>query len=132
CYIRDGRDPLFGIGARAEPLGIDYLEIVERRSFDSRVWPALRRLVRERSIDIVHAHEYKTDLLALLLARTEGTIPLATAHGWTGHSARERWLYYPLDKQLLRAFPITIAVSSHIRSDLMRAGLRGDRVRVVL
>jgi glycosyltransferase involved in cell wall biosynthesis len=132
CYIRDGRDRAFGIDARAASLGIDYVELLERRSFDPALWPALRRIVRERAIDIVHAHEYKTDLLALLLARSDGTIPLATAHGWTGHSRRERWVYYALDKQVLRAFPLTIAVSSQIREELVRHHVPPDRVRVVL
>jgi glycosyltransferase involved in cell wall biosynthesis len=132
CYIRDRRDGTFGIGERARRMGIDYVEIAERSSFDARVWPALQRVVRERAIDIVHAHEYKTDLLALLLARTEGIIPLATAHGWTGHSLRERLLYYALDKQLLRAYPLTIAVSSQIRSELLRHRVAPGRVQVVL
>ena len=88
--------------------------------------------MRTRGIEIVHAHDYKTDLLALLLGRSERIVPLATAHGWTGHSRRERLLYYPLDKQVLRAFPVTIAVSSEIRSELVRRGADEDRVRVVL
>ena len=87
----------FGISARARQAGVDYVELVERGSFDRRVWPQLLRVVRDRGIDIVHSHDYKTDLLALLVGRSQGTIPLSTAHGWTGHSARERWLYYPLD-----------------------------------
>jgi len=132
CYIRDRRDTTFGIAARAAKLGIDYVEIVEHGSFDVRIWPALRQLVRDRGIDIVHAHDYKTDLLALLLARAEGIIPVATAHGWTGHSLRERLVYYALDKQMLRAFPRAIAVSSEIRSQLLRRGVRTDRVRTVL
>jgi len=132
CYIRDSRDTTFGIAERAARLGIDYVEIQERGSFDRSIWPALRTLVRERRIDVVHAHDYKTDLLALLLARVEGTIPLATAHGWTGHSLKERLLYYALDKQLLRAFPRTIAVSSEIRAELVRHRVRADRVTTVL
>ena len=132
CYIRDARDRVFGIAERAARLGIDYVEIEERGSFDISIVKALRKLVRERRIDVVHAHDYKTDLLALLLARTEGTIPLATAHGWTGHSLKERLLYYALDKQLLRAFPRAIAVSSEIRSELLRHRVRADRVQTVL
>jgi len=132
CYIRDERDGAFGIAERAASLGIDYVEITERGSFDVRIWPALRRLVRDRGIGVVHAHDYKTDLLALLLARCEGIIPVATAHGWTGHSRRERLLYYALDKQLLRGFPQTIAVSSQIRAELLRRGVRDDRVHTVL
>lgn len=132
CYLRDSRDAGFAVRERAESLGLDYVELLERTSFDVRVWSSLRRLVRERGIDIVHAHDYKTDLLALMIAKVEGVIPVATAHGWTGHSWRERWVYYPSDRRLMRAFPFAIAVSGQIKSDLVRAGMRPDRVRVIL
>lgn len=132
CYLREPRDPLFGIGAWAKQLGIDYLEIPERHPLDTGVINALRRLVREREIDIVHAHEYKTDGLAWMLARTEKVIPLATVHGWTGHSRRERWLYYPLDKWILARFPRLIAVSGEIRRELLRRGVRPERVTTIL
>jgi glycosyltransferase involved in cell wall biosynthesis len=132
CYIRDQRDAAFDVARRAADLGLDYVEIVERHSLDPAVFPALRRLVRERGIDIIHSHEYKTDLLAVLVARATGTVPLATLHGWTGHSWRERCVYYALDKRLLRTFPVSIAVSSEIRSELVRCGVPPERVRVVL
>lgn len=132
CYLREPSDPLFGIGAWAERLGIDYLEIAERHPLDLGVITALRRLVRERGIDIVHAHEYKTDLLAWMLARVEPVVPLATVHGWTGHSRRERCLYYPLDKWVLARFPRLIAVSGEIRRELLRQGARPERVTTLL
>lgn len=128
CYLRDLRDATFAIDARASDLPIDYHEIRERHSFDSGVWRALRRVVRDKKIDIVHAHEYKSDLLALALWRATGVIPLATVHGWTGHSWRERRLYYPADKYLLRWFPRIVAVSGEIRDTLIAAGVRRDRV----
>ena len=132
CYIRDRRDDVFALDRLARQLGVDYVEIAERHSFDLAIWPALRQLVRDRNIDIVHAHEYKTDLLALLLARAEGIVPLATAHGWTGHSRRERALYYPADRWLLARFPRVIAVSSEIRQRLVQAGAASDRVVTIL
>jgi len=132
CYIRDVRDDVFGIDARAAQMGVDYVEVRERHSFDPRVWTALRRLVRERHIDIVHAHDYKTDLLAWLLHRWDGVRVLATAHGWTGHSARERRLYYPGDKWLLARLPRVVAVSSEIRDELVRSGGVANRISVVL
>ena len=132
CYIRDERDPVFHIDRRAQNLSVDYAEVVERHSFDLRIWKQLTALVRDRRIDIVHAHDYKTDLLALMLARRFGVIPLATAHGWTGHSARERWIYYPADRWLLARYPCVIAVSSDVKNALVRAGARTGDVRVVL
>jgi glycosyltransferase involved in cell wall biosynthesis len=132
CYLRDARDTVFGIDARAAGLPVDYVEIVERHSFDPSIWPTLRRLVRERRIDIVHAHDYKTNVLAWLLAKFERVIPLSTVHGWTGSSRRERLVYYPLDKRVLGRFPMAIAVSEHIRLELLRHGARPHRVRTIL
>jgi glycosyltransferase involved in cell wall biosynthesis len=132
CYIRDERDRCFDIDRRASELGVDYQEITERHSLDPAVWAKLRALVRARQIDIVHSHDYKTDLLAYLLGKYEGVIPLATAHGWSGHSRREQWLYYPLDKKILAGFPRVIAVSDGLRRTLIAAGVPVERIDVVL
>jgi glycosyltransferase involved in cell wall biosynthesis len=132
CYLCDANDPIFTIGEQALKLGIDYVEIRERHSLDPAIWPALRRIVRARQIDIVHAHEYKTDLLAYLLGKAEPIIPFATAHGWTGHSRRERFVYYPADKRLLARFPRVAAVSEEIRRELAEVGGRERRTDVVL
>jgi glycosyltransferase involved in cell wall biosynthesis len=132
CYIRDKRDRVFAIDDRARQAAVDYVEIRERHSLDPTIWGPLCRLVRERRIDIVHAHDYKTDLIAWLLARRTGIVPLSTAHGWTGHSTRERQLYYPLDKRLLARFPRVIAVSSDVKSELVAHGADPSRVHVVL
>lgn len=132
CYIRDQRDRTFALDALARTLGVDYVEVPERHSFDPSIFAAVRALIRERRIDIVHGHEYKTDLLALLLARTERVMLVATAHGWTGHSLRERAIYYPADRWLLARFPFVIAVSEQIRGTLIESGCRPERVRTVL
>jgi glycosyltransferase involved in cell wall biosynthesis len=132
CYIRDQRDGVFAVDEWSKTLGIPYIEVPERHSLDPSVVPALRRIVRERRIDIVHAHEYKTDFLALLVARFERAIPLATAHGWTGHSRKETLFYYPADRWLLTRYPRVVAVSEEIRQVLIRAGAAPGRVTTVL
>jgi len=132
CYLRDQRDAIFGIDQRAAQAGVDYVEIAERHSFDPTVWPQLRRLIAERRIDLVHAHDYKTDILALLLAKSTGVAALSTAHGWTGHSTRERLCYYPADKKVLSRFSRLIAVSSEIGRELTRYGADPGRITTVL
>lgn len=132
CYLRAQEDPQFAVDERARKIGVDYVEIRERHSFDPTILWKLRTLVKQRQIDIVHSHEYKTDLLALALKRLDGVVPLATVHGWTGRSLLERRLYYPADKRLLRAFPRLIAVSSQIRDELIRTGTRSEAITVVL
>lgn len=131
CYLRDVRDRVFAIDRQARELGLDYVDIPERHSFDPGVWPALCRLIREQKIDIVHSHDYKTDLLALLLSWRLSVIPLATVHHWVGTSRREQ-VYYWFDKRVLRAFPRLVAVSGATRDLLMKAGVEPARIQVIL
>jgi glycosyltransferase involved in cell wall biosynthesis len=132
CYLRDRRDDVFSVDVRAATLPVNYIELVESHSFDVSIFSRLRKIVREREIDIVHAHEYKTDALAWLLSKVEPITPLSTVHGWTGHSARELRFYYPLDKWILGFFPRLIAVSSDIRDELVRWGADPRRIDTVL
>ena len=132
CYIHNLHDTAFDVDARAKPLNIDFESVAQRHALDPAIWRQVRSLVRERQIDIIHAHDYKSNLLALMLARKERVIPLSTAHGYTGHSWRERLLYYPADKRLLARFPLVITVSSQLRRTLIRTGCSPERVIVVL
>jgi len=132
CYLRDRRDGIFAIDERARDARVDYVEVVEKHSFDPSVWPQLRRLVADRQIDVVHSHDYKTNLLALMLAKSCGVSALSTVHGWTGHSPRERFLYYPADKRVLAKFPRLIAVSTDIANELIAHGAAPERVTTVL
>jgi glycosyltransferase involved in cell wall biosynthesis len=132
CYLRDRRDEAFAVTERAKGAAVDYIEIFERHSFDPSVWFELRDLIRDRQIDVVHAHDYKTDLLAWLLGRVTGVCTLSTVHGWTGHSTRERLGYYPADKWILARFPRLIAVSSDIRNELVKHGADPSRITTVL
>lgn len=132
CYIRDERDDVFHIDRRAQELNVDYVEVRERNSFDPGVWPQLKAIIARRGIALVHAHDYKTNLLTWMLSRRTGIIPMSTSHGWTGHTARERYVYYPGDRFVLRRFPKVVAVSSEIRQTLINAGADPNNVAVVL
>lgn len=133
CYLRDRRDVAFGVTERArQHSDIDYIELLERHSLDPSIWFELRDLVKRRGFDVVHAHDYKTNLFAFLLARATGVSILSTVHGWTGHSARERFGYYPADKWVLARFPRLIAVSTDIRNELVSHGADPARIATVL
>jgi glycosyltransferase involved in cell wall biosynthesis len=88
-------------------------------------------VVRERGIEIVHAPDYKTDLLALLLQWREQVLALSTVHGWAGHSWREQRVYYPLDKLVLSRYRRVVAVSSDIRDELVRTGSRPEGITTI-
>ena len=132
CYVRDERDGAFTIDLRARNLGVDYVELRERHSFDHRIWHQLLSLVRARGTQIVHGHDYKTNLLAYLVARRTSAVPLATCHNWSGQTPRERYIYYPAERALLTRFPRVIAVSSTVRNRLIESGLAPARTALLL
>jgi glycosyltransferase involved in cell wall biosynthesis len=124
---RRGEDEL-QFHRRALELGADSHVVEEGGAIDLRTLGRLRRLTRERSIDIVHAHDYKADFYGTLLARLEGTTPVATVHGWPVRTRRERFVYYPADRRLLRSFPLVFAVADDLRDRLLAAGAESSRV----
>jgi len=129
-YIRDLRDREFDLDQRARDLGVDFRPMTERSSFDPGVFNQLYRLIRELKIDIVHAHDYKTNILALPVCSFAGAIPLSTAHGWAGVSTKEQ-LYYRLDRWVMARYPLVVAVSAAIKSSLVESGADPARVQVL-
>jgi glycosyltransferase involved in cell wall biosynthesis len=131
CFLRRrGEDELL-VHRRALELGASSHLVEERRAIEPRTLARIRRLLRERRIEIVHGHDYKADLLAFLLARLEPVVAVATAHGWPERTRRERWLYYPADRRILAGFAHVFAVSAELRDRLVAAGARPGSVEVL-
>jgi glycosyltransferase involved in cell wall biosynthesis len=53
---------------------------------------------------------------------------VATVHGWPVRTRRERFVYYPADRRLLRSFPLVFAVADDLRDRLLAAGVEANRV----
>ncbi len=120
CCLRHKRDELFDFDRRAAVMQLDYRQVLHSGPLDRRVLSRLSDIVAEFRPDILHSHDYKASFFATRLARRFAVRRVATAHGWTGHNLRERWVYYPADKLQLRRFPAVIAVSDEIRDTLLR------------
>jgi glycosyltransferase involved in cell wall biosynthesis len=85
----------------------------------------LKRLLRERRFDVIHANEAHA-LTAAWLARTHHAVPLVAA----------RRVLFPLRRSALslaryRAAACILAVSGAVREELLAAGLDAARVEVV-
>ncbi len=132
CFMRHRNDPDFDFDRRCASRGLDYQEILHQGPTDQSVLPQLRAIVRQVQPAVIHTHDYKASFFATRLVRRGRPIRMATAHGWTGDAWRERMLYYPGDKLLLRRFPAVIAVSDDIRQSLIRWGADPARVHVLL
>ncbi len=76
------------------------------------VWRIVE-LVRRLNVDILHAHEVKSDVLAWLAARRRHVPIITTLHGWIGNSWKQHWLN-ALDRRVVRAFERVVVVSQQM------------------
>ena len=131
AYLRGEGDRKFNIGDRARAMELDYSEIRESGRFGLGTLRQLSRMIRERRIDVVHAHEYKTDVLAYLLSQRHRDVAfMSTAHGWVTKT-RKLALYNRLDLWTLKRFPRVVAVSGATRGRLVEYGVPESRITLI-
>lgn len=91
----------------------------------------IRRLLKARSISILHTHDFKTTFYAFLASLNLPVKRVVTAHGSTRDSLRMR-AYLFLDERIVyRFFDKIIAVGEAIGTDLRRKGIRADRIQII-
>ncbi len=95
-------------------------------------WSALRlrRLAAARAISLVHAHDFKTDVLGLLVGRAARLPVVTTVHGYITVSGKSR-TYAAADRFLLRRMDRVVAVSQAMRDGFVERGLEGSRVCLI-
>jgi glycosyltransferase involved in cell wall biosynthesis len=98
--------------------------------FDPRMILQVARLVQTLGIDILHAHEVKSDVIVYLANRLRRVAIVTTAHGWFGDSAKAR-AYIALDKRVARGYDRVIAVSRPIYDALRASGVPDAALRLL-
>jgi glycosyltransferase involved in cell wall biosynthesis len=129
-FVRDGEsgDSPFTTEARRLDMPVHFVR--GRHSYDPRMIGRVNDLVRNLQIDIVHAHEVKSDVIAYLAARLRPVPIVTTLHGWIGNGLKQRGLI-ALDKRVARGFDRVIAVSRKIERQLIDAGVPADKIRML-
>jgi len=104
--------------------------IAERRALDPDV---LRRIIhwcRTHAIDIIHTHDFRSDLYGLIAARRIGIPAVSTCHGWIANDIKRR-VYRSVDKFLLRFFDRIIVVSARMQEELLVRGIPDHRLALI-
>ena len=114
CCIQDRGE----LADEVESLGIPVhaLGLMERGGFDRRVVPALRRLIHEHNVELVHSHLYHANLYGRLAAWREGIPIIASVHNTY---TRRKWHRHLINRLLARCtFRIT-AGSVDVERDIL-------------
>lgn len=101
--------------------------IPERGAIDRRSFRMMLDLCRRLHIDIWHSHDYKTDLLGLLLRRYHPMKLVTTVHGFTRETWRTR-MYAKLNGLALLGYDRVLAVSPPLVRYCAERGVNPDQL----
>jgi glycosyltransferase involved in cell wall biosynthesis len=98
--------------------------------YDPRLIWRVIDLVKALDVDIVHAHEVKSDVIAYLGSKLHRVPIVTTLHGWIGNGLKQR-LFIALDRRVVRGFDRVIAVSAQIERDSQESGVPAGKLRLL-
>ena len=131
AFVHPASDPGFEkLRSRGAALRVELYDRAEAFPFSPLTVAWFARLCREHGVDIWHAHDYKTDLIGLLLQPLLGFSLVSTLHGWSEHTRRTR-LYFALDRRVIRRYEQVIAVSSALHAEARRLGVPSERLTLI-
>lgn len=108
---------------------VHYLEMSGR--FDFRVVSQLCRVIRERRIDVIHTHGYKSDILGLLAAKKTGIACVSTPHGFPGKVNLKLSTFIKIGTHMLRYFDAVAPLSEELVNDVAKARVTRHKIRFI-
>jgi glycosyltransferase involved in cell wall biosynthesis len=112
--------------ARAARWEAPLRSVPDRGPLDFRVVTRLLDLCRRERVAVWHGHDYKSNLLGLLLRRLWPMRLVTTVHGWVDHTGRTP-LYYWVDRLCLPRYEHVLCVSPDLHQQCLAAGVPAGR-----
>jgi glycosyltransferase involved in cell wall biosynthesis len=128
--IRNSHNPHLEVIEAGKKMGLNTVVFDSKGRFDFRTALRVRRFIKEKRIDILHTHNYKSDVVGFLATRFAMTNWVATNHVWHGLDRKLR-LYEHLDAFLLRFARRVVAVSDEIKTQLKDKHIPVKKVHVI-
>ena len=114
--------------ARSRSLRVEVIR--EKRALDLSVIRQVFEIVRRNSIDLIHTHDFRSNVLGLYCAKRLGLPVVTTCHGWIANDIKGR-AYSAIDQRLLRYFDRVVVVSKVMKDRLVARGLSESVIAVV-
>jgi glycosyltransferase involved in cell wall biosynthesis len=116
--------------AKAKQWQAPLISVPDRGPFDWRVVSRCLDLCRRERVAIWHGHEYKSNVLGLLIRRFWPMRLVTTVHGWVKHTKRTP-LYYAIDRFCLPRYERVVAVSPDLLEASRAAGVPEGRCLLI-
>jgi len=128
--IGNSQNSHIGVAREAERNGLKVKIFHCTGKFNIGTILEIRKYIRERNIDIVHSHGYKSNFYGLLASSNTGARKICTCHNWLSNDMKMKF-YELLDKLLLSKFDKVVVVSEELKREIARRGTVRDKIIVI-
>ena len=97
---------------------------------DWTVATSIRQLAEATGADLIHAHGYKADVYTYFALRRTKLPFVSTCHNWLKEGLLVS-CYGMVDRFVLRNYAAVIAVSDEVKAQLLKAGVRKDKIHLI-
>lgn len=106
-------------------------EITMSHKFDLSVIQKLVTLVKKRHIDIIHSHGYKSDILAVIVAKKAGVKAVITPHGFENVDDLKLKSFIWLGCQVMRFADKVVPLSKQLIKDVEKFGIQKSKLQYI-
>ena len=114
----------------AERRGLCTLSIKEKSAFDLNVIKQIFEIIDNNEIDIIHTHDFRSNIFGLYCAKRRGKPVVSTVHGWIANDYKGR-IYTLIDKFILRFFNRVISVSKRTSGLVIKSGIKPSKNSII-
>ncbi len=91
----------------------------------------LVKLIKQRDIDVIHTHGYKSDIMGLIAARIAGIKAVSTPHGFGLPSDFKLKTFIKLGKLFMRFFDAVAPLSEQLVDEVKVAGISEQKIHFI-
>lgn len=106
-------------------------EIPMSNRFDISIIKKLVSLIKERDIDIIHTHGYKSDILGVIAARKAGIKCIVTPHGFENVKDPKLRLFIWLGCKAMGYADRVVPLSPQLMDDSRRIGVKEEKLHYI-
>ena len=128
--LHNVHNPHTEIIEEARKLNLKYEVFPSKGRMDFQTVIFLKDYLIKNNVDVIHSHNYKSDMISFLASRLAKREWVSTNHVWHGTDQKLRF-YEKLDALILRFADKVIAVSEEIKTDLIKKGIKSSKVIVI-
>ncbi len=106
-------------------------EVPMAHKFDFKVVDRLVEIIKQREIDVIHTHGYKSDILGIWAARKAGIKVVVTPHGFENTSDIKLRLFIWLGCQSFRYADKVVPLSQQLMKDVRPYGIKPEKLEYI-